>query len=75
MEYILIGIFIAIGIYIAPIVVGLVVFIGAFVLVGIVLLFDFIRDLFKRWKMFKILDEVCTPKRGTKYSAYVDLLS
>lgn len=25
--------------------------------------------------MFKILDEVCTPKRGTKYSAYVDLFS
>ena len=25
--------------------------------------------------MFKILDGVCTPKRGTKYSAYVDLFS
>ena len=25
--------------------------------------------------MFKVLDEVCTPKRGTKYSAYVDLFS
>ena len=25
--------------------------------------------------MFEILDEVCTPKRGTKYSAYVDLFS
>mgnify|MGYP002641087865 CR=1 FL=1 len=25
--------------------------------------------------MFKILDEVCEPKRGTKYSAYVDLFS
>ena len=25
--------------------------------------------------MFKILDEVCTPRRGTKYSAYVDLFS
>jgi len=25
--------------------------------------------------MFKILDECCTPKRGTKYSAYVDLFS
>ena len=25
--------------------------------------------------MFKILDEVCTPKRGTKYSAYVDLFA
>lgn len=23
--------------------------------------------------MFEVLDEVCTPKRGTKYSAYVDL--
>ena len=23
--------------------------------------------------MFKILDEVCTPKRGTKYSAAIDL--
>ena len=33
----------------------------------------------KRKKMkniiFKILDEVCTPKRGTKYSAYVDLFA
>ena len=25
--------------------------------------------------MFKILDEVCTPKRGAKYSAYVDLFA
>lgn len=25
--------------------------------------------------MFEILDEICTPKRGTKYSAYVDLFS
>ena len=25
--------------------------------------------------MLKILDEVCTPKRGTKYSAYVDLFA
>lgn len=25
--------------------------------------------------MFKILDEACTPKRGTKYSAYVDLFA
>ena len=25
--------------------------------------------------MFKILDGVCTPKRGTKYSAYVDLFA
>ena len=25
--------------------------------------------------MFKILEECCTPKRGTKYSAYVDLFS
>ena len=25
--------------------------------------------------MFKILDEVCIPKRGTKYSAYVDLFA
>lgn len=25
--------------------------------------------------MFKIIDEVCTPKRGTKYSAYVDLFA
>ena len=25
--------------------------------------------------MFKILDEVCTPQRGTKYSAYVDLFA
>lgn len=25
--------------------------------------------------MFKILDEMCTPKRGTKYSAYVDLFA
>ena len=25
--------------------------------------------------MFKILDEVCTPKRGTKYSACIDLFS
>lgn len=25
--------------------------------------------------MFKILDEVCMPKRGTKYSAYVDLFA
>lgn len=25
--------------------------------------------------MFKVLDEVCTPKRGTKYSAYVDLFA
>ncbi len=25
--------------------------------------------------MFEILDEVCTPKRGTKYSAYVDLFA
>lgn len=25
--------------------------------------------------MFKILDEVCTPKRGTKYSAYIDLFA
>ena len=25
--------------------------------------------------MFKVLDEVCEPKRGTKYSAYVDLFS
>ena len=25
--------------------------------------------------MFKTLDEVCTPKRGTKYSAYVDLFA
>ena len=25
--------------------------------------------------MFEILDDVCTPKRGTKYSAYVDLFS
>ena len=25
--------------------------------------------------MFKVLEEICTPKRGTKYSAYVDLFS
>lgn len=25
--------------------------------------------------MFKVLDEACTPKRGTMYSAYVDLFS
>ena len=25
--------------------------------------------------MFKVLDECCTPKRGTKFSAYVDLFS
>ena len=25
--------------------------------------------------MFKILDGICTPKRGTKYSAYVDLFA
>lgn len=25
--------------------------------------------------MFKILDEACTPKRATKYSAYVDLFA
>ena len=25
--------------------------------------------------MFEILDEACTPKRGTKYSAYVDLFA
>ena len=25
--------------------------------------------------MFKILDGACTPKRGTKYSAYVDLFA
>ena len=25
--------------------------------------------------MFKVLDECCTPKRGTKYSAYIDLFS
>lgn len=25
--------------------------------------------------MFKVLEECCTPKRGTKYSAYVDLFS
>ena len=25
--------------------------------------------------MFKVLDEVCTPKRATKYSAYVDLFA
>ena len=25
--------------------------------------------------MFKILDEVCTPKRGTKHSAYIDLFA
>ena len=25
--------------------------------------------------MFKILDEACTPRRGTKYSAYVDLFA
>ena len=25
--------------------------------------------------MFKILDEVCTPQRGTKFSAYVDLFA
>ena len=25
--------------------------------------------------MFKILDKVCTPRRGTKYSAYVDLFA
>ena len=25
--------------------------------------------------MFNILDEVCTPKRGTKYSAYIDLFA
>ena len=25
--------------------------------------------------MFKILDEVCTPQRGTKYSAYADLFA
>jgi len=25
--------------------------------------------------MFKVLDEVCTPQRGTKYSAYVDLFA
>ena len=25
--------------------------------------------------MFKVLDEVCTPKRGTKYSAYIDLFA
>lgn len=29
----------------------------------------------ERNKMFKILDEACTPKRGTKYSAYVDLFA
>ena len=25
--------------------------------------------------MFKVLDKVCTPQRGTKYSAYVDLFA
>jgi len=25
--------------------------------------------------MFKVLDEVCTPQRGTRYSAYVDLFA
>ena len=25
--------------------------------------------------MFKVIDEVCTPQRGTKYSAYVDLFA
>ena len=25
--------------------------------------------------MFKVLDEVCTPRRGTKYSSYVDLFA
>ena len=25
--------------------------------------------------MFEVLDEVCTPKRGTKYSAYIDLFA
>ena len=25
--------------------------------------------------MLKVLDELCTPKRGTKYSAYVDLFA
>lgn len=25
--------------------------------------------------MFEVLDEVCTPQRGTKYSAYVDLFA
>ena len=48
MEYILIGLFIAIGFYIAPIVLALVLFVGAFILVGIDMLFNFIRDLFKR---------------------------
>ena len=48
MNWIVIGILIAIGIYIAPIVLALVVFIGAFILVGIGMLFNFIRDLFKR---------------------------
>jgi len=26
-------------------------------------------------KMFKVLDEVCTPRRETKYSAYIDLFA
>ena len=25
--------------------------------------------------MFKVINEVCEPKRGTKYSAYVDLFA
>ena len=25
--------------------------------------------------MFKVLDEVCTPRRETKYSAYIDLFA
>lgn len=48
MEYILLGIFIAIGFYLAPIVLAFVVFVGAFIIVGIDMLFNFIRDLFKR---------------------------
>lgn len=48
MEYILTGIFIAIGLYIAPIVLALGVIVGAFILLGIGMLFNFIRDLFKR---------------------------
>ena len=48
MEYILLGIFIAIGFYITPVVLALVVFIGAFILVRIDMLFNFIRDIFRR---------------------------
>ena len=58
MEYILLGIFIAIGIYIALVVLALVVFIGAFILVGIDMLFNFIRDLFKRREMSNLTENL-----------------